>query len=265
MHKALTALIDRLDSPAMSGTDVIRWGAPVPSFGDLMQATVATLGLNPSNREFVDERGDELHGPQRRFHTLGSLALRSWLDADASHLRLILDSCSAYFLGNPYDTWFKRMNYVISGVGASYYGASSSACHLDLIPYATATKWTDLTIRQRSSLLAIAADTLALLLRDSPVRLLVLNGMSVVAQFQNITGVRLDRYEMSQWTLHRRNKASVVGFGYRKSVKSLCGVELSRHILVLGYNHNIQSSFGVTTQALAAIRDWVTEAATEVS
>ena len=264
MHATLATLINRLATPAMSGTDIIHWGAPVPSFGDLSGATVATLGLNPSNREFVDDRGGDLLGPQRRFHTLNSLGLRSWLDAHAHHLQLILDSCRSYFLGNPYDRWFKRLDYVISGVGASYYYPSGSACHLDLIPYATARKWTDLTFRQRSSLLSVAADSLALLLRESPVRLLVLNGRSVVEQFQEVAGVRLERVEMTPWTLHRRRKPDVEGIGYSAYVTTLCGVRLSRPLLVLGYNHNIQSSFGVSTRAVTAIRDWVTQAAIEV-
>src|SRR6266700_2791620 len=115
MYGTLTTLIDRLDSSAMSGTDVIPWGAPVPSFGDLSLARVATLGLNPSNREFVDDGGDELQGPNRRFHTLNSLGLRRWSEVNARHLLLILDSCRTYFLGNPYDRWFKRLDYVIAG------------------------------------------------------------------------------------------------------------------------------------------------------
>src|SRR5260370_1920150 len=140
MHRALTTLIDRLDSPAAFGTDVIRWGCPVPSFGDLSNATVATLGLNPSNREFVDEVGDELQGSYRRFHTLKSLGLASWSDVDARHLRLILESCRTYFLGNPYDRWFKKLDQVVAGTGASFYDGSCVACHLDLIPYATTRK-----------------------------------------------------------------------------------------------------------------------------
>ena len=66
MHSALATLIDRLDSPAVLETEVIPWGSPVPSFGDLSISRVATLGLNPSNREFVDESGGELQGPLRR-------------------------------------------------------------------------------------------------------------------------------------------------------------------------------------------------------
>jgi hypothetical protein len=264
MHATLAALINRLDSPAMSGTDVIRWGAPVPSFGELSRARVATLGLNPSKREFVDETGRELQGPHRRFHTLNSLGLRRWSAADAGHLGLILESCRTYFLVSPYDRWFKRLDFVIGGAGASYYGASGSACHLDVIPYATARKWTDLTSRQRSSLLAIAADSLSLLLRDSSVRLLVLNGKSVVEQFEQVTGVTLERHIMQQWTLRRRREPGVAGFGYKALVNSFCGARLRQGMLVLGYNHNIQSSFGVTNGAATAIREWVAQAATAV-
>lgn len=246
----------------MAGTDVIRWGAPVPSFGDLSRATVATLGLNPSNREFVDIRGRELRGLYRRFHTLTSLRLTSWSQATADHLRLILSSCETYFLGNPYDRWFRRLDEIVAAVQGSYYGVGA-ACHLDLIPYATARKWTELTFRQRSSLLGVAADTLGILLRDSPVRLLILNGTSVVERFQDVMGIRLARHEMSGWTLHRSKGGDIQGIGYIGTVTSLSGISLGRSIHVIGYNHNIQSSFGITKVAVAALRDWVRRAATE--
>ena len=73
MYSALTTLLDRLDSADTQRAAVIRWGSPVPSFGDLTKSDVATLGLNPSNKEFVDNSGNELSGSERRFHTLKSL------------------------------------------------------------------------------------------------------------------------------------------------------------------------------------------------
>jgi hypothetical protein len=224
---------------------------------------VATLGLNPSNREFVDESGDELRGPLRRFHTLMSLGLESWEEADARHLRLILDSCRKYFLGNPYDRWFKRLDQILSGVNVSFYSDSHSACHLDLIPYATARKWTELTGRQRSSLLAVAADTLGLLLRDSPVRILILNGRSVVERFQEVAGICLKQQEMRAWSLPRQPKPEVTGLAYTGVVSALSGISLSDEILVLGYNHNLQSSYGVSNEVILAIRDWISCRANE--
>jgi hypothetical protein len=265
MLTALTTLIDRLDSAAMGATDVIRWGCPVPSFGDPSNARVATVGLNPSNREFVDKLGNELQGPFRRFHTLSSLCLASWSDVDARHLRLILESCRTYFHGNPYDTWFRRLDQVVSRAGASFYDPSCAACHLDLIPYATARKWTELSARQRASLLAVAADTLGLLLRDSPVRILILNGQSVVNQFQAIAGICLERQQMRTWSLSRRPKRDVTGIAYKGVVDTLSGIRLSHEVTVLGYNHNLQGSFGVTTEVIHAIRDWIAHSLDEAA
>lgn len=262
MHTALTTLIHRLEGGAVSGTSVIHWGCPVPAFGDVSTSRVATLGLNPSNREFMDASGKELEGASRRFHTLRSLGLRSWADTDARHLRLILESCRTYFLGNPYDAWFRRLDYVVSGADVSYYDSGRGACHLDLIPFATARKWTELTRQERSSLLAVAADTLGLLLRDSPIRILILNGRSVVHQFHEIAEVTLKRRAMPNWSLPRRSR-DVTGFAYTGVVDSVAGVDLGHELLVLGFNHNLQSSFGVTTRLIRAIRSWVSRTVTE--
>lgn len=263
MDTMLSTLVKCLDHTALSGANVIPWSCPVPSFGDLSRSRVATLGLNPSNREFVDGSGNELDGPSRRFHTLKSLGLARWADANARHLQLIIESCRVYFRRNPYDSWFKKLEYIISGTKASYYDASAKACHLDLIPYATACKWTALSRHQRSSLLAAAGDTLGLLLRDSPVRLLILNGNSVVEQFQDIAGIRLEKQAMRDWSLPRQSHSGVTGFAYKGVVQDLSGVRLEREVLVLGFNHNIQSSFGVTTQVTAAIRRWIARTADE--
>jgi hypothetical protein len=263
MHTTLTTLIDRLDSSAVSGTDVIRWGCPVPSFGNLSNSRVATLGLNPSNREFMDESGHELEGTSRRFHTLRSLGLSSWSDVDARHLHMILETCRTYFLGNPYNSWFRKLDKVVSGTNTSYYDTFFGACHLDLIPYATARKWAELTAEQRSSLLAIVGDTLGLLLRNSPVQILILNGRSVVDHFEDIAGIRLERQEVPAWALPRESAPDVKGVGYVGMVDSLSGIGLGHEITVLGFNHNLQSSFGVTTEVIYAIRDWIARVASE--
>ncbi len=263
MDAMLSTLVKCLDHTALSGTNVIPWSCPVPSFGDLSRSRVATLGLNPSNREFVDDSGNELEGPSRRFHTLKSLGLTRWSDANVRHLHLIIDSCRAYFRRNPYDGWFTKLDHIISGTKASYYDVSAMACHLDLIPYATACKWTELTRHQRSSLLALAGDTLGFLLRHSPVRLLILNGTSVVVQFQDISGIHLEKQAMQDWSLPRRSHSGVRGFSYKGSMRCLSGVTLDREVLVLGFNHNIQSSFGVTLEVTDAIRRWIAQTANE--
>jgi hypothetical protein len=264
MKATLPNLIERIEVLNNSDTNVIAWGSPVPSFGDISKAEVATLGLNPSNREFVDQNGNELTGAHRRFHTLKSLGLQSWSDSKREHVNLIAESCKNYFNHNPYDGWFRQLDHIISGTHTSYYEANAKACHLDLIPYATACKWTGLTKPQKNSLVKVAGDTLGHLLNDSPVRILILNGKSVIEQFQEMAEVTLEVTKMPDWSLKRGDKARIDGNAYRGAVKQVAGVGFGREILVLGFNHNLQSSFGVTNQVRASIRDWITKVAKDV-
>jgi hypothetical protein len=255
----LTALVDRLDSSAISGADVIPWGCPVLSFGDAAKSRVATLGLNPSNREFMDVDGQELEGEERRFPTLRSLRIPRWTEANAQHLSAVIKAYGTYFRMNPYDGWFKKLDLIVTGTRTSYYDSANSACHLDLIPYATSKKWTELTKQQRATLLTVSGDALGLLLRDSPIEVLILNGRTVIEHFQVLAGVQLDCEEVPSWSLPRRNGPAVAGVSYSGFASCIGGIPLGRSIRVLGYNHNIQSSYGVTTATIHAIRSWVAQ------
>jgi hypothetical protein len=259
MHATLPRLVRALDDAALAQWSVIPWSSPVPAFGDPSKAKVATLGLNPSNLEFVDRSGKELQGLSRRFHTLNSLGLMRWSDARTSHLGMILDTCRAYFSRNPYNGWFRRLDAIIEGTGHSYYDSFAHACHLDLIPYATACKWTELNRQQRASLLTAASDTLATILGESTVRLLILNGRAVVEHFQTIAGP-LRKVEMASWSLPRTS-TPVTGYAYKGAVRNIFGTDIGREIVVIGFNHNIQSSFGVTKDVIQSIGRWVSRTA----
>jgi hypothetical protein len=259
IHSILATLIDRLNDRLLIETEVIKWSCPVPSFGDLSRSKTATLGLNPSNKEFVDNSGNELDGTSRRFHTLKSLNLKCWSEVEDRHLDLINDTCRAYFSRNPYNSWFKKLDYLITETNTSFYDHSETACHLDLIPYATSCKWVELNKLQRSSLLTAAADTLGLLLKNSPVKVLILNGESVVNHFQHIAEVQLNKEIRQNWELPRRSHLGVKGFSYKGFVNRISGIKLDREILVLGFNHNIQSSFGVTKEVTGAIKTWISK------
>ncbi len=259
-YAALVTLVIKLERISSKRGTVIGWGSPIPSFGNLSGSTIATVGINPSNREFVSDDGKELTGNLRRFHTLDSLGIHSWLDADARHLEAILQSCDQYFCRNPYDAWFRRLNSAIGGLGGSYYGLQANACHIDLIPFATREKWSNLKSRQRTTLIETAADTLGLLLQNSTVKVLVLNGQSVVNHFQDVADVVLERQRIEGATLPRVSGTDVAGYGYRGRISNVCGIPLWHPVAVLGYNHNLQSSFGVTKDALKTIREWLCSA-----
>ena len=259
LYATIIMLVDRLDGAVVTGCDVIPGSCPVPYFGDPTTTRVATLGINPSNREFVDKSGKELEGESRRFPTLDSLGIKAWSDADARHLGLILNMCLSYFRVNPYDAWFRRLDEVISGINVSYYDPMYSAGHLDLVPFATVHKWSQLPVRQRSFLLSLGGEALGRTLRDSPIRVLVLNGRSVVNEFQSLTGTCLEATVMPSWSLGRQSGRDVIGISYKGHTDAIGDMKLGREILVLGYNHNIQSSFGVTAEVVHGIRDWIAQ------
>lgn len=259
MNLELSRLVERLDNPSFGQLKIIDWGSPILSFGNVTTARIATVGLNPSNREFVDKAGSELNGAERRFHSLGSLGLQNWKDVKQEHLSAILTLCYEYFDRNPYDGWFKKLDYIISGTKMSYYFPSSRACHLDLIPYATSCKWTELSSEQKGLLLKMSSDVLGMLLNDSSIELIILNGKTVVDNLERISNVTFKKELMEKWTLPRKGKPGILGYGYSGEISKLGGVEIKRKIKVLGYNHNIQSSFGVTKNVQLEIRNWVTE------
>lgn len=237
----------------------------MPSFGDVSNATVATLGLNPSNREFVDANGNELQGDQRRFHTLNSLNIKNWGEVNDNHLEMIEMSCKNYFHRNPYDSWFKSLDKLISHTNASYYSSMFEACHLDLIPYATSVKWTSLSNSDKKTLLENVGDLLGLIVRDSKIEVLILNGQTVINTLCELSDPYFKKLEYSDWELPRKNGSGVKGYAYVGNVSSICGIDIGREVRVLGYNHNIQSSFGVTNKVRQSIQEWIGDEVLEVA
>ncbi|MCW1887513.1 hypothetical protein OKA04_22445 [Luteolibacter flavescens] len=258
MKSLIEQLLARIYSEDLKRISVMDWACPVHTFGDLNNASIATVGLNPSNREFVDAAGSELAGSVRRFPTLQSLNLSNWKEASDTDIAKIEAACVNYFSSNPYDLWFKKLNELIRGTGLSYYEwDGGGACHLDLSPYATGRKWTALTPKEKSSLLAVSGDFLGIILRDSNVEALVLNGVSVVKNFEILSGKPLTTSLRPEWSLPRVTGKPVDGYSYTGVIEHLAGIDLGRSIKVYGYNHNIQSSYGITKSVINSIRTWL--------
>ncbi|NJD65398.1 MAG: hypothetical protein FIB00_09170 [Chloroflexi bacterium] len=255
-------MLERQESLLCQNTPgLVSWGCPVPVFGSLGRATVATLGINPSNREFMSATGLELSGCERRFPTLHSLGLSRWAEVDARSLHAILRACDDYFLRNPYRVWFDSLEKVVKGLDVSFFDSVRPACHLDLVPYATTRKWSGVDNKSRQELLSLSGGMLASLIRASNISTLVLNGAAVAREFQRVAGLRLTLTETTGWRLQRRGSRSVPGIAYHGVTDQIAGEYLDRDLLVLGYNHNLQSSFGVTNEARLGIRNWLMVAA----
>ncbi|APA64254.1 hypothetical protein [Maribacter sp. 1_2014MBL_MicDiv] len=257
MISVLNYIFKEFNEKNLENLQIIPWSSPIVCFGNLKKAKIATLGINPSDKEFINNDGIELKDDNRRFHTLNSFGLENWVDVDSKHLKEINISCEEYFSRNPYDKWFKRLDYIISGTSKSYYFPSYEACHLDLVPWATRLKWSSLNLNEQNKLLKNSSPILGSILRESNIHVLILNGQSVVTNLEKITSKVFYKNEVSEWNLKRKNSNDVKGYSYNGIIEEIGGISLDKKILVLGYNHNIQSSFGVTKEVQKSIRNWI--------
>lgn len=185
----------RIRRPAPSGLCVVPGSLPVLSFGDPDVAVVATLSLNPSCREFQSQRGEWLLGDQRRLASLVALGVEDPRDlTDAQVAQVVADS-RGYFTGpNWYKAWFHWLESLLQGSGAGSYH-DGSACHLDLVQWATKPAQGELSRAVWERLVEHDRDFLRWQLRHSNVKLVLCNGASIVAQVQRaglVTGFAED-------------------------------------------------------------------------
>lgn len=245
----IPAYIDsRIRRPAPTGSFVVAGSTPVISFGNSQTASVATLGLNPSRVEFIDGGGSELVGPARRLATHSSLGTADLGSAPPDSVARVLADCHSYFQRNPYRRWFNQFSAILIGCGVSYY--DGSACHLDLVQWATNPTWAKLQPASiRKGLLADDAAFLAAQLRNERLRLLLVNGMSVMRELRRNIPCELEETE------------PIVGFT-DVNCRIFVGTIFDR-IRVVGWSTNLQSSFGVTNELrtelanrVVAVKNW---------
>jgi hypothetical protein len=170
-------LISRAIAQPPTDCFVIDGSTPVVAFGNPVRARVATLGINPSRNEFLNRSGKLLVGKQRRLTTLESLEVEDRLILDEGHGRSVLDGCADYFSVRSYG-WFKPLNHILTqSIGASY---GTTACHLDLVQWATNPVWRALDAAVRVRLLDDGARFLNSQLAAEKYRLIIVNGRTVM-------------------------------------------------------------------------------------
>jgi hypothetical protein len=157
--------IDMAARPAPPLPEIVAGSTPVTSFGDPLPASVATLGINPSSREFVGDDGLLLTGDLRRLATAESVRVAPGRELSLEQARAV----------DPLD------RVLTSALGVGYY--SGTACHLDLIQWATDPAWGQLPDPETKRLLLQEGQPhLQALLALPNLRVVVCNGRSVIDQ-----------------------------------------------------------------------------------
>jgi hypothetical protein len=226
-----------------SGAPVVPGSTPVVAFGDPSVAEVATLGINPSRVEFV-EHGSLLSGELRRLSTLDSLGATSLEGLSEQQLGVLVAECAGYFGRNPYRLWFDPLDAVLrAATGTSYY--DGTACHLDLVQWATDPVWSGIADRaMRQTLLRDGAPHLRAQLTNENVRLVLVNGGQVLTQVA-VGGLA---------ALGEVGRLEVGHVRCRLFTGEADGVRW------IGWSTNLQSSWGVSTAFRAELATWVESA-----
>lgn len=175
-------LLAQASRPPAAPSSVVPDSTPVVAFGDPTGARVATLGINPSTRQFLRQDGSLRDGPDRRLATLPWLGLSGWEELDGAAARIVAE-CAGYFRPGraPYRRWFDPFDRVLrKGAGASYY--DGSACHLNLVAWATDPVWRGLDRRAWRRLLEADLPVVAEQLREGGYAAVVANGRTAMAE-----------------------------------------------------------------------------------
>jgi hypothetical protein len=245
MYDKIRELLDTVEDSASDL--IIKDYVPILYFGDIMNSRIATIGLNPSDKEYYDSVGQ----PYDRFVSKDNLQIDSWSNISNEKIDLIKNSFDYYFNNRPYKNWFNRLEDLLVDGEFSYYFPYNNIVHLDIIPVATKEKWGSLSLSEQDLLISQFGNYLEYLITESYIEVCILNGQGVVDNFQKVFGQLIDKEYVEQWNIKTKNKV-VKGKSYKTVLKAK-----DKKILILGFNHNIQSSFGVSKEIVFSIRRWL--------
>jgi hypothetical protein len=184
-------VIDRAMASYPEVNELVAFSTPVVSFGYPKGARVATVGINPSSSEFQIGNGnrDPLgEFESKRLVDTETLGIHNPKNLNREQAIKVIEGCYDYFSGanaNPYE-WFKRLEkYVLEPAGHTYYGENPSACHLDLVQWATDPVWDSIKDKSiKKKLLEADKEFLRFQLTNYDFEVVYLNGGTVLKQFK---------------------------------------------------------------------------------
>lgn len=225
--------------------EILQMSTPVICFGNMFNSHVATLGLNPSNKEFVDNNNVFFSGKDLRFQNCFSLTQNDLTRLNDNQTELVLQYCVEYFNNlNPYQEWFNYLEkHVLSNLDISYY--NGTCCHLDLVQWATSNKWRDVLPVNQSILLNSDYPFFLHQLDNQDIELLLVNGNGVYQTLME-KGKISDEVNM------------IIEFGTETCQMSKFILNTgNKELRGMAWSKNLQSSFGLTNNMRNAIGNWI--------
>jgi len=189
-------VVERAMAPYPDIVELVPQSTPVVSFGYPNKAIVATLGINPSSNEFQIGKGNKnlLALGSKRLVDTQVLGLEAPKQLNKQQAIEVIKGCYSYFSpeGKPLK-WFDPLQlHVLDPIGASY--SSGTACHLDLVQWATDPVWQNKKMGKNSKKLLLQNDKefLKFQLSNYDFQYIFLNGSTVISQVKKLGIVKLE-------------------------------------------------------------------------
>lgn len=182
-------VIQRAMEPYPNFDQIVEFSTPVVSFGYPNDAKVATLGINPSSNEFQIGNGNKNPLPigKKRLVDTEILGLEKPTELSRKDALKVISGCYSYFTdGNPYDWFDDLQQFVLDPLKLSF--KEGSACHLDLVQWATDPVWQDKKMPKdvKKQLLMTDKEFLKYQLTNYAFKVVFLNGSTVLNQFNKL-------------------------------------------------------------------------------
>jgi hypothetical protein len=194
-------------------TQIVEFSTPVVSFGYPKGSKVATLGINPSSNEFQIGNGNKnpLSKGSKRLVDTELLGIEKPLSLTDSQARKVIQGCYSYFMNKPYEWFDDLQTYVLTPTGNSY--GQGTACHLDLVQWATDPVWQDKKMPKttRSLLLESDKEFLRFQLTNYKFDYVFLNGSTVIEQVEKLGIVELRKVDEVRFNKNGNNSRVVQG------------------------------------------------------
>lgn len=185
----------------------------------------------------------------RRLETCESLDEDDLSAASPAVIERVFQRCNEYFNHNPYTRWFGTLEKVLTHLNASYY--DGSACHLDLVQWATARKWGKLTLSEQYNLLEGGRAFLEQQLLQEHLKLLLLNGKLVLEEYR-----KHFHKGLVEVTVPNRMQRGLELTKGRGNIRLYSG-RATNGIVVIGWDKALKDSYGVSNVNIATVGEVV--------
>ncbi|MGA2765909.1 MAG: hypothetical protein ABSG17_21410 [Spirochaetia bacterium] len=151
--------------------------------------------------EYLDRRGNELHGRERRFQTLTSLGTADRVALTDEQCAHAVETMRDYYReGKPVYGWFRGLDRVARAMGLRY--DRGDVAHLDLSQEATSPTWSNLRKSSPAEFEALRSNDLPFLrweLETFPIEVLICNGRTVYEELCDlVSGVTVEQGDLKR-------------------------------------------------------------------